>query len=313
MLFSSRGTERGLSFREVAALFKPGIIASNVLTAMAGLILARATLDSAVPGAVEAGLLELGIGAGLLVGGAAAINNGLDHALDARMTRTMGRPTATGRMSPFAAEAIGACLAILGLGLLAAVRPLSALIGAAGLLVYVFPYTLWTKRRSPLSSIVGGIAGAIPPLIGWSAADPGLGGPALALFLFLIVWQQAHVRALALRRAGEYRQAGLPLAGLGDGRAEGLTRRGRAGILFWVAAAQLPLAAVLPSLSPAMFGPFLAVSLGGGALWFVAGFLTSRPVRSPDPGRWGSSMFFASLAQLVSVFASLLLLSLAAG
>ncbi|HUX39034.1 MAG TPA: heme o synthase [Rectinemataceae bacterium] len=304
---------RKLSLRELSSLFKPGIVASNSLTAITGLTLARATLYRTAVTTVDARLLVVGIGVALLVAGAAAVNNGLDHKLDADMARTRGRPTATGRVSPAAAETIGACLAVLGLGLLASLHPLSALLGMAGLLTYIFPYTLWTKRRSSLSSAVGGVAGAIPPLIGWSASDPGLGGPALALFLFLVVWQQAHVWALALRREGEYRSAGLPIGGLGAASGGGLTRRSRIGILAWIAVAQVPLVASLPSLSKAIGIPFLAASLGGGAAWFVAGFLSSRPLRSPEPARWGSAMFFASLAHLLLVFVSLLVLSLAAG
>ena len=313
MMSSSRGVERRLSIRELSVLFKPGIVASNTLTAITGLILSRANLDRGAAGALDPRFFGVGIGVALLVAGAAAVNNGLDHKLDADMARTQGRPTANGRLSPVAAEVVGAFVSVLGLALLASLQPLSALLGLAGIFTYIFPYTLWTKRRSPLSSVVGGVAGAIPPLIGWSAFDPHLGGPALALFLFLIVWQQAHVRALALRREGEYRKAGLPMAGLGAEGGRGLARRSRVGVLFWIAAAMVPLVAAYPSLSPAMALPFLALGLGGGAAWFVVGFLSSRPRRSPDPARWGSSMFIASLAQLSLVFLSLLSLALALG
>ena len=313
MMHSPRGIKRRLSIRELSALFKPGIVVSNTLTAITGLTLARATFDRTAIGVADARLLEVGIGVALLVAGAAAVNNGLDHKLDADMGRTRGRPTATGRLSPAVAKTIGACLATLGLGFLGLVHPLSAFLGMAGLFTYVFPYTLWTKRRSPLSSVVGGVAGAIPPLIGWSAFDPGLGGPALALFLFLIAWQQAHVRSLALRREGEYRRVGLPIAGLGvEGRGD-VTPQSRIWILVWIVVAQVPLVAARALLPEAIGIPFLEASIGGGVLWFITGYVTSCPSRSPNSAGWGSLMFLSSLAHLLLVFVSLLVLALASG
>ena len=312
MASSSSSVQHRFSLWELSALLKPGIVASNTFTALTGLILARATLDRSAAGAGRH-LFEVGVGVALLVAGAAAVNNGLDHKLDADMARTRGRPTATGRISPAAAETIGACLAVLGLILLVFVHPLSATLGIAGLFTYVLPYTLWTKRKSSISSLVGGVAGAIPPLIGWSALDPKLGGPALALFLFLIAWQQAHVRALALHREGEYRKAGLPLPGLGGESGGGVTPQSRTGILLWIVVAQAPLVAARFSLPDAIGIPFLVASIGGGVAWFVIGYLTSCPGRSPDPARWGHRMFLASLANLLLVFASLLALSLAFG
>lgn len=283
--------------RDFLALVKIGIVASNSLTALAGFAL----------GAVGAGLRDLRgrgflvlAGTSLLVGGTCAINNWIDRDLDALMERTRDRPTARGAMGAARTLGIGFGLGTAGLALLFAAASTSAAFGLAGALVYLVPYSLWAKRRGAASSLyIGGIAGAIPPLIGWSAANPRLGAPAWALFAFLAVWQQAHVRALALRRADEYRAAGIPMAGLSPGKGD---LRARKAILAWAAAA-LP----FPPLAMALAAPppsatTLVASAGSiaiGLAWIAVGF---AGFRSPS---WPARMFASSLAYLVVAFSAL--------
>ncbi len=181
-------------FRDLMALVKIGIVGSNALTALAGFALAAVGEGSPVPWG--RGTLAV-VGTSLLVGGSCAINNWMDRDIDARMERTRKRPTARGAVSAFQALGMGAGLGAAGLALLFRANPIVALIGLAGSVVYLIPYTLWAKRRAAASLYVGGIAGSVPPLIGWAVVDPRLGGPAWMLFVFLAVWQQAHVRALA--------------------------------------------------------------------------------------------------------------------
>lgn len=294
------------------ALVKIGIVGSNALTALAGFALAAVGGGSPVPWG--RGSLAV-IGTSLLVGGSCAINNWMDRDIDAAMERTKGRPTARGAVSAFQALGIGAGLGAAGLALLVRADPIAALIGLIGSVVYLIPYTLWAKRRAAASLYIGGIAGSVPPLIGWAAVDPRLGGPAWMLFAFLAVWQQAHVRALALKRADEYRGAGIPMAGLAAIAAAGpavaaprttaghAARRPRRVALAW-AAACLPFPALAIRLAGLPFaGPALVVSIGSwilGAAWVACGLF------GLDSPSWPRRMFAASLAYLFLAFTSLI-------
>jgi heme o synthase len=298
--------------RDFLSLVKIGIVGSNALTAAAGFALAVAWAGGAArnPALPGRGALVVG-GTALLVAGSCVVNNWLDRDIDALMERTRDRPTARGALGPVQTLGLGALLGAAGLGLLMRASLVAAALGLGAALVYLVPYTLWTKRRGRLSLYIGGIAGALPPLIGWAGLNPRLGGAAWALFAFLALWQQAHVRALALKRAQEYRAAGLPMAGLGplaspppSTAARGDRGRPKAAVLLW-AAATLPfpgLAIVLAG--PPLAGVALAAAAGSCALglswiaWGLAGF------RSPA---WPGRMFAASLVYLILVFCSLIL------
>jgi heme o synthase len=310
--YASRMAPGMRRLRDYLSLIKPGIVASNALTALAGLALAALREGGGFPWRLGAILLA---GTSLLVGGSCAVNNWMDRDLDARMERTKDRPTARGSMGAAEALGIGAGLMAAGLALLFAASAAAALVGLGGAFVYLAAYTAWSKRRGAASSYIGGIAGAFPPLIGWAAVDPRLGGPAWALFALLVVWQQAHVRALALRRAKDYRAAGIPMAGLSPRMAEDgsiVDVGSRATLLAW-AAATLPLPTIaivmgkLPMGVPSLTGLPLAAALGSCTLslaWVLAGIAGFRS--SSWPGR----MFAASLAYLVLVFGALFAIGL---
>ncbi len=279
---------RGLSgLRAVLATVKPSVVATNVLTAMAGFALAALGAASPLGRPFQTGAAVLA-GVSLIVGGSCALNNWIDRDIDALMERTRERPTACGSMGRAKALGLGFGLLGLGLAILASAGPAPVLLAAAGSFVYLCLYSLWIKRRSPLSLLVGGISGAAPPLIGWAAVDPGLGGPALSLFALLLVWQQAHVRALALMRAGEYRAAGIPMAGM-----ELAPSRSRLSILGWIAAL-LPFPYLI---RPPLPAPLLACL--PGIAWLALGLLLPGRRR---PGAWPRAMFLASLAYLILVF-----------
>jgi protoheme IX farnesyltransferase len=218
----------------------------------------------------------------------------MDRDIDALMERTKERPTARGALGAPSAIGLGLGLCLAGEAVLGLAGLVPALVGLAGALVYVLAYTAWAKRRTHLSSFVGGVAGAIPPLIGWAAVDPGLGGPALPLFGLLVIWQQAHVRALGLMREKEYERAGLPLPGLGRDGARG-RRRSEASLLSWTA-----LLVPYPLLALAPLGRARVLALSGLALlWLLAGLILRR-------GDWRRLMFRLSLAWLVLAFAAML-------
>jgi len=294
--------------RDFLALVKIGIVGSNTMAAFAGFALGLASLRS--PLAWARALLVLG-GTALLVGGACAVNNWMDRDLDAHMERTRNRPTARGDLTAAQTLGLGFLLMCSGLALLAAAGAVAALLGLAGAFVYIVAYTGWAKRRGTVSLYVGSVAGALPPLIGWAGANPRLGLPAWLLFALLVTWQQAHVRALGLMRAGEYRAAGIPMAGLpagggrpepGGPRPEPLRLRPRIVVLAWVVLSLplAPLALFSAGLRPAGVPLVVASSsLALGAAWAVSGLIG---LASPS---WPRKMFAFSLAFLLLVFCGL--------
>src|SRR6202165_3165608 len=151
------------------------------------------------------------LGGYLSAGGAGAVNHWFDRDIDARMTRTALRPVPSGRVSPRSALAFGctlACLSLLELSL--TVNPLAAALSFVGFLGYVLVYTVWLKRRTPQNIVIGGAAGAIPPLVGWAAVTGSLSGTAVLLFFIVFFWTPPHFWALSLLMKGEYEKVGVP-------------------------------------------------------------------------------------------------------
>jgi protoheme IX farnesyltransferase len=164
------------------------------------------------------------LGGYLSAGGASAVNHWFDRDIDARMTRTAKRPIPSGRVSPTAALTFGctlACLSLLELSL--TVNPLAAGLAFAGFLGYVFVYTVWLKRRTPQNIVIGGAAGAVPPLVGWAAVTGSVSGVAVMLFFIVFFWTPPHFWALSLLMKDEYRKVGVPMLPVVRGEAE--TRR----------------------------------------------------------------------------------------
>src|SRR4030081_1106279 len=164
------------------------------------------------------------LGGYLSAGGAGAVNHWFDRDIDKRMTRTSKRPIPSGRVSPRAALAFGCTLAALSLiELTLTVNPLAAALSFTGFLGYVFVYTVWLKRRTPQNIVIGGAAGAVPPLVGWAAVTGSVGGTAVILFFIVFFWTPPHFWALSLLMKEEYRKVGVPM--LPVVRGEGETRR----------------------------------------------------------------------------------------
>jgi protoheme IX farnesyltransferase len=164
------------------------------------------------------------LGGYLSAGGAGAVNHWFDRDIDRQMARTANRPVPSGRVSPQAALAFGCTLAALSLlELTLAVNPLAALLSFAGFLGYVFVYTVWLKRRTPQNIVIGGAAGAVPPLVGWAAVTGTVSGTAVMLFFIVFFWTPPHFWALSLLMKGEYEKVGVPMLPVVRGEAE--TRR----------------------------------------------------------------------------------------
>jgi protoheme IX farnesyltransferase len=249
-----------------------------------------------VAGDPSPGLVALTcLGGALSAGGAGAINHALDRDIDAVMTRTAGRPVASGRVSPTAAIVFGAVLGCASFALLSlTVNPLAAVLAMAGLLGYVLVYTLWLKRATPQNIVIGGAAGAVPPLVAWAAVTGGLAGTPLYLFAIVFFWTPPHFWSLSLLMREEYARAGVPMLPVVRGEDE--TRR---QILLYTvllyAVSQLPFCA-------GAFGiTYLVGSVALGAA-FIAGavLLYRRPSR-----RAALRLYLFSLAYLALLFGAM--------
>jgi protoheme IX farnesyltransferase len=232
------------------------------------------------------------LGGALSAGGAGAINHAVDRDIDRTMARTADRPVASGRVSAAAATAFGIGLGTASFLLLAlTVNPLAAALSLSGLLGYVCVYTLWLKRTTPQNIVIGGAAGAVPPLVAWAAVTGGLSGMAFYMFAIVFFWTPPHFWALSLLMKDEYAKAGIPMLPVVRGEEE--TRR---QILLYTvllyAVTQLPFCA--GGLGVAYLVP--SMLLGAGFIYF-----STRLYRSRER-RWALKTYLFSLAYLALLF-----------
>jgi protoheme IX farnesyltransferase len=195
-------------------LMKPRVMSLVVFTAFVGLAIAPGHLHPVI--AVTA-LICIAVGAGA----AGALNMWYDADIDARMTRTQARPIPAGRVAPGEALAFGVTLAgfsVVVLGLL--VNVVAGALLAATIAFYVLVYTMWLKRRTPQNIVIGGAAGALPPMIGWAAVTGGFAVEPVLLFLIIFFWTPPHFWALSLYRTEDYARAGVPMLPVVAGKAE---------------------------------------------------------------------------------------------
>ena len=202
------------SFRDLVALMKPRVMSLVVFTALVGLLVAPGRLDPLI-GFVALLCITAGAGA------AGALNMWYDADIDALMARTAMRPIPRGRVSRAEALTFGLVLAACSVAVLGfAVNIAAAALLAFTIFFYVVVYTMWLKRRTPQNIVIGGAAGAFPPVISWVAASGGFGVEPLILFLIIFLWTPPHFWALSLNRAGEYSRAGIPMLPVVAGTAE---------------------------------------------------------------------------------------------
>ena len=159
------------------------------------------------------------LGTGLASAASGAFNNYVDREVDKQMARTRTRALPSSRLHPQQALWLGVMLSLWSFAILFyLVNPLTAYLATGTTFFYVVIYTMWLKRSSPLCTEIGGVAGALPPVIGWAAVTNNIGWPALVMFLIMFIWQPPHFWALALLRADEYRQAKLPMLPVVSGK-----------------------------------------------------------------------------------------------
>jgi protoheme IX farnesyltransferase len=278
--------------REVAgdylALTKPRVISLLLVTTLATMFVADSSPGIGV-------ILATMLGGYLAAGGAGAINHYIERDIDGRMQRTARRPLPAGRIEARAALWFGIALGVLSFLLFAlAVNMTAALLAMAGLLGYVFVYTLWLKPLTSQNIVIGGAAGAVPPLVGWAAAAGQLDASAFYLFAIVFYWTPPHFWALALLIKDDYARTGIPMLPVVDGEAE--TRR---QILLY---GWLLLAITALPLAGGLFGAIYAVAAGVLGAVFLG--LCLRLHRRADRAS-AAILFHYSLAYLALLFTAM--------
>lgn len=281
--------------KDFLALIKIGIVNSNLITVFTGLWLALVLTGTPFLPNLDVMLYTL-LGSALIIAGSASLNNYIDRDIDPLMERTKSRPTVTGKISYSKVLLIGLALVIAGSALLFMTTVTAGVIGVIGIVSYVVIYTMWSKRRHVSNTIVGSISGAVPPLIGWAAIDPGLDIMAWMLFLIMFIWQPPHFYALAMKRADEYGRAGIPMLPTVKGFA--VTKRH----MFWWTVLLLPLPFFMSELGIAFM--ILATLLNVG--WVT---LAAAGFKTKDDLKWAKYMFIYSLQYLTIMFVAMVLVT----
>ncbi|MGF1651251.1 MAG: heme o synthase [Hyphomicrobiaceae bacterium] len=275
------------------ALMKPRVMSLSIFTALVGMVAAPGALH---PILAAIALLSIAIGAGA----SGALNMWYDADIDAEMQRTVARPIPRGRVSREDALGFGVILSVISvltLGLL--VNYVAGALLAITIGFYIFVYTMWLKRRTPQNIVIGGAAGAFPPMIGWAAVTGGVSIESVLLFALIFVWTPPHFWALALYRCRDYERVGVPMlpvvAGADHTRLQIL--------LYSILMAPLGVAPALTGLAGPVYGALAAV-LGLVFLWRAWRVYRIRVGRDAD--RAAKQLFAFSILYLFLLFALIL-------
>lgn len=278
-------------WRDYYELTKPNVVALMLLTSLIGMFLS-------VPGMVPLDILILGnLGIALCAGSAATVNHLVDRHIDLKMARTYNRPVARGRIAPANAIAFSFVLGLSGMAILLVwVNALTAWLTLASLLGYALIYTFYLKRATPQNIVIGGLAGAAPPLLGWTAVTGEIHGHALLLVLVIFAWTPPHFWALAVHRRDEYANAKIPMLPVTHGVAYA-----KLHILLYtfilIAVTLLPFATHMLNLLY-LFG---AIILGAGYLYYSVVLLVGKRKDA------GMEAFRYSIVYLMALFTVMLL------
>jgi heme o synthase len=291
---AAAGTSRGVTAARLRTLVADYLAMTK--PKVQSLLLFTTVATMYVAGDPSLGLVALTcLGGALSAGGAGAINHWYDRDIDAVMRRTRTRPVASGRVPPGSALAYGAALGAASFVLLTlTVNLLAAALALAGLLGYVLVYTVWLKRVTPQNIVIGGAAGAVPPLVAWAATTGALDPDALYLFAIVFCWTPPHFWALSLLMREEYERAGVPMLPVVRGESE--TRR---QIVVYTA---LLVAATLLPFAVALFG---AIYLGAALALGVAFVWLAIRLRRRADRRSALRLYLYSLAYLALLFAAM--------
>ena len=277
-------------WRDYLELCKPNVVLVMIVTSAIGMFMA-------VPGMVPLDILVLGnLGIALCAASAATINHLVDRRIDLKMARTLNRPVATGRVGSMQAVVFSSLLGIVGMGiLLNFINALTAWLTMASLLGYAVVYTLYLKRATPQNIVIGGLAGAAPPLLGWTAVTDDVHGYGLLLVLIVFIWTPPHFWALALHRKDEYAKADVPMLPVTHGE-----KYTKLHIVLYTLL--LIIVTVLPYLTGMSGWLYLlgALVLGGGFLYWAIVLMVS------DKPNLGMATFKYSIVYLLALFAIML-------
>ena len=259
------------TWRDYKELTKPNVVLLMILTSAIGMFMA-------VPGMVPLHVLILGnLGIALCAGSAAAVNHLVDQHVDEKMARTHNRPIAQGRVSNSQAALFAVLMGGLGMGILFVwINALTAWLTLASLVGYAFVYTMFLKRATPQNIVIGGLAGAAPPLLGWTAVTGDINGHALLLVLIIFAWTPPHFWALAIHRREEYAAVEIPMLPVTHGVAFTKLHILLYTILMF-------LITLLP-FATRMSGPLYllgAVVLGGGFLYWAIELIRGKNPNAP--------------------------------
>ena len=277
------------------ALLKPRVMSLVVFTAAVGMIAAPGLLH---PVLAAASLLSIAVGAGA----AGALNMWYDSDIDREMSRTRNRPVPRGRISREDTLFFGAAFSLFSVLTLAlAANYLAAALLAATIGFYLFIYTMWLKRRTPQNIVIGGAAGALPPVVGWAAVSGSVSLEPIIMFLIIFLWTPPHFWALSLYKRGDYERAGVPMMPVVRGDAE--TRR-----QIWLYSLVLVATAAAPlflGFAGFVYGGVAAI---GGAVFLVLAYRVWRKnsaAAAPAANRPERNLFGFSILYLFSIFAAI--------
>ncbi|HVG51559.1 MAG TPA: heme o synthase [Xanthobacteraceae bacterium] len=276
------------------ALMKPRVMSLVVFTALVGIVVAPGPLHPVIG---FASLLCIAIGAGA----SGALNMWYDADIDAVMSRTKNRPVPAGRVLPGEALGFGVTLSagsVFVLGIVA--NWLAAGLLAFTIFFYAVIYTMWLKRATPQNIVIGGAAGAFPPMVGWAAATGAISLEPVVLFLIIFFWTPPHFWALALLRDGEYSRAGIPMLPVTAGRPE--TRKQI--VIYSLLLAPLGVAPWLMGFAGAAYGVIAAVA---GAVFLALALRLYRAGDGPRAEASAKALFGYSIIYLFALFAAMLI------
>ena len=283
--------QRAAAWRDYYELTKPKVVMLIVFTAIVGMVLAVPGWPGAIP------LIIGSLGIGMAASSAAVINHVLDARIDIQMSRTHHRPVAQGRLSEAGALTFAAVLCVISMLMLwFAINPLTAVLTFVSLIGYAVIYTVFLKRATPQNIVIGGAAGAAPPVLGWTAVTGEIHSDALLLFLIVFMWTPPHFWALAIAKKEDYEKVGIPMLPVTHGDA--FTRQ---HILFYTIL--LVLVTIVPYLTGMSGLIYLvtAIVLGARFLHYAVKMKTDPDIHLP------MQVFRFSITYLMILFAALLI------
>ena len=294
----------GGSVADYVQLLKPRVMSLVVFTGLAGMMIAPTGGDGALhPILAFTALLCIAVGSGA----AGAINMWYDRDIDAIMERTKSRPLPAGRMASGEALGFGITLSVfsvLVMGL--AVNATAAILLASAILFYVFIYTIGLKRRTPQNIVIGGAAGAFPPVIGWASVTGNIGLPPIILFLLIFLWTPPHFWALALYRAQDYARAGVPMLPVVAGR-------NATKLQIMIYSILLVIVSFLPFILGFAGYGYLVVAMGLGAIFLLGAARLWATQNEAKTMNYAKSLFAFSILYLFVLMAAIMVNPLVPG